>query len=775
MMKRTIAVLFLMMCALVGTLAAQQTNQNCTKETETQTTSGLTGTLTFKDACGTQSNSFEMTVAGGPATNSITVNGCMRGGTCTALTSSTNTTNTILTATGGPFDNYQIAWTLTGGASPTLTFNRTATYAKATPGAYFAVPGAVVSSGNGHLYRGSDMCAAMGAATAAEVTGNLHAEGFTGTQTCAPGSMNTMLNVNFSGNIYLGCPLNLWLPLQSSAASTGNFPAAGMIVIPPQVRIHGCGISGVAGGNITTIRACPTAGAPTGCTAPATHEFAITATTVTQINAHTYLGFTIASGDVQGAEPIRISNYQNITNNSFALTVCQPSQTAAARADPNCPAYPTATTVYAAVNSGIWSTSITAAGAAYAGTLTATFAGGGCTIEPTAIVTQSGGAINTVFIQNRGRGCTTAPTATIAGSGGGAGGTLGSTIATNCASNCGTLHAEIPMFDTGAFGNNTFGQGLEGLAISCANDADCVPVRSITINEGAFFRDLFLTASQERCMDFHLFTVQNGNSLDAIRCTAGATPQNDAGTEAIYVSDTGPHGIKDFTGDFHNVTNNIADCIRINADYDQFYIKGGHCEQALYGVLLGSGNATRGIDIQDFAGPPSQFTLSTGMYQNEEPVAIKVRNEYFTNTGGLSGVITSDYQFANIHRNNCSALCGTIADDNPLGRSGSGYWISDLYTERYDVDQGNNGCETVFTTAQQLPWTNCAPWPLTSIAPLVANIGGLTACTATIEGAHEIAQNCNAACVAGNACTAGAAVHCEMYCSATPAWVETGR
>lgn len=123
----TLALSILGVVVAVGIFAFQLVTPGGTKEIDQQTTSGLSGTLTFPDQIGTQTNQFEMIVSGGPATNSVTINGCMRGNTCTTLTTSSSTANAVLSVSGGPYDKYTVAWTLTGGASPTLTFNRTGT------------------------------------------------------------------------------------------------------------------------------------------------------------------------------------------------------------------------------------------------------------------------------------------------------------------------------------------------------------------------------------------------------------------------------------------------------------------------------------------------------------------------------------------------------------------------------------------------------------------------------------------------------------------------
>jgi len=59
--------------------------------------------------------------------------------------------------------------------------------------------------------------------------------------------------------------------------------------------------------------------------------------------------------------------------------------------------------------------------------------------------------------------------------------------------------------------------------------------------------------------------------------------------------------------------------------------------------------------------------------------------------------------------------------------------------------------------------------------PPINAVASLPACTASTEGAHAVANNCNAACSAGGTCTSGGATHCELYCGTGSAYVETGR
>ncbi|MDE2232870.1 MAG: hypothetical protein KGJ90_01945 [Patescibacteria group bacterium] len=62
---------------------------------------------------------------------------------------------------------------------------------------------------------------------------------------------------------------------------------------------------------------------------------------------------------------------------------------------------------------------------------------------------------------------------------------------------------------------------------------------------------------------------------------------------------------------------------------------------------------------------------------------------------------------------------------------------------------------------------------ITSV-PLITAIASLPTCNSSVEGAHNVVNNCNAGCSAGGTCTAGGSTHCEVYCNGT-AYVETGR
>lgn len=138
----TIAASILGLVLAATVIAFQVVQGGGTVEFQSQTTSGLTGTLTFLDQLGTQTGSWEIIVNGAPATVSVTISGCMPSGTCTSLATSSTTSNSIVSTAGGPYFSYQVAYTLTGGTSPTLQINRRATVTKNAVG---NVVGAVAS------------------------------------------------------------------------------------------------------------------------------------------------------------------------------------------------------------------------------------------------------------------------------------------------------------------------------------------------------------------------------------------------------------------------------------------------------------------------------------------------------------------------------------------------------------------------------------------------------------------------------------------------------
>lgn len=78
--------------------------------------------FTIQNQIGALNFSLEYKITGGPATVSITAQGCMAGGTCQTIDSYSGTANAIRTITG-LYNSIIITPTFTGGTNPTLVFN----------------------------------------------------------------------------------------------------------------------------------------------------------------------------------------------------------------------------------------------------------------------------------------------------------------------------------------------------------------------------------------------------------------------------------------------------------------------------------------------------------------------------------------------------------------------------------------------------------------------------------------------------------------------------
>lgn len=160
----------------------QSVNNKGTKEQDTQVTAVNGAILTFQDSLGTQTDQFEMLTTGAPASVTVTIDGCMRGGKCNlSIGSSSSTTGGLipLTMSGGPYDFFRVNVAFTGGTNPTLTFNRTGTAARSSSGASNAT--ITIASGSAALATGSisnGVCASAvtAAATGAIATDSLPAD-----------------------------------------------------------------------------------------------------------------------------------------------------------------------------------------------------------------------------------------------------------------------------------------------------------------------------------------------------------------------------------------------------------------------------------------------------------------------------------------------------------------------------------------------------------------------------------------------------------------------
>lgn len=123
-MKKLYILLFLLLSVVGGA-------QNSTRvaDTHTFTVSGSSWT-TANPGAGVQA-SFEELFTGTPATASVVIQGCMRGGTCTTLNTNTVVSNAIITPSFGGvvYDNLLITASWTGGTNPSVVVNSVITTA----------------------------------------------------------------------------------------------------------------------------------------------------------------------------------------------------------------------------------------------------------------------------------------------------------------------------------------------------------------------------------------------------------------------------------------------------------------------------------------------------------------------------------------------------------------------------------------------------------------------------------------------------------------------
>lgn len=104
------------------------------------------------DIAGTITNSFEIVATGTAATTqTVVILGCMRGGTCSpALVTNTTIGSYLSTGiAGGPYDNFPVTITWTGGdATTAFRVNRTGTVARSSPPLFNSIPTGGVQFGS---------------------------------------------------------------------------------------------------------------------------------------------------------------------------------------------------------------------------------------------------------------------------------------------------------------------------------------------------------------------------------------------------------------------------------------------------------------------------------------------------------------------------------------------------------------------------------------------------------------------------------------------------
>lgn len=121
MRKRTYFIWLL----LIGLLSCRiqsdaQAAYNLDRQTFTISTSG--NSVTYNNIKGALNFSVEEKFTGGPATVSVTVQGCMVGGTCQTIDTYTTVTNAVRSITG-LYTSLTFSATWTGGTNPTAVFN----------------------------------------------------------------------------------------------------------------------------------------------------------------------------------------------------------------------------------------------------------------------------------------------------------------------------------------------------------------------------------------------------------------------------------------------------------------------------------------------------------------------------------------------------------------------------------------------------------------------------------------------------------------------------
>jgi len=234
-------------------------------EIDDQTTSGASGTLTFPDTVGTVTNTWELDVSGSPTGVTLTFFGLGRGGQTTQVGTYTSTASGFLTLYAGPYDKWQVTYTLSGGSSPAVTIHRTGTVSKRISP---CTGGGCIDAGLPKYSNAADRCQQLNAAIIDAKGPILPVWAWD----VAPGTDWTCQTDPFggaTGQTYHG---QLWLP-SAVAHLTSN---AAMWAVPSGVPIYGEGVGpselssslGAAGG--FTIALCnaalDTGGAATACT-----------------------------------------------------------------------------------------------------------------------------------------------------------------------------------------------------------------------------------------------------------------------------------------------------------------------------------------------------------------------------------------------------------------------------------------------------------------------------------------------------------------------------
>lgn len=124
MKKRIGSILGLLLCAAMAFGQTPVVRDSITATSTSPQPAGTVAVAQFNNQIGSAIATFEYVPGGTIGTASNVLRGCMRGGTCDILETSTTTTATKRTVVG-LYDYFTITPTFTGGASPTLTVNMT--------------------------------------------------------------------------------------------------------------------------------------------------------------------------------------------------------------------------------------------------------------------------------------------------------------------------------------------------------------------------------------------------------------------------------------------------------------------------------------------------------------------------------------------------------------------------------------------------------------------------------------------------------------------------
>lgn len=722
---------------LASALAAGQVIKGGgTSEVESQPLTVSGNTLTFLDALGTVTNTFEVIVNGGPATLTTTLNGVMTGGTVTALASSTSTTSFILSATGGPYTKYTITATWTGGVSPSITVNRYGTIAR-----QMSVPGLV----NAALQGGTDPCVRIANArlqVASSQSPEVLAEGLGSNDITTPCVDPTLIFGGQPALIRLG-GYRMWIPMIPSKTGTADTPPLGPVVIPnnaPGLRGLGAGtattsLNGVQGGTILSFCGPSTAVScnyPGSANLPTPRAWAISTIAICTNGGDNNCGQGHGSAvrNYMQVNASRTVNITNIVGNGVTAT--------ATLAEGICAELDSVTPYNLVTIAGN-----TVGGFNAAQTVTGVSLGQNCNVFTFASATSGTGTGGTVVLGpnvvpgeririegvNAGvspddgnwrvcqftggpapvyadPNCPANPSVAASGVG-----TFYVTAqktafaATNviilaqvaCAAGCGNTFAQIPMIDITKSASAQFsgrvesiqldGEGIVGAAgfrcISCQEISGLEHVKIAGMPEmGAEWYTTFAQGTTVR--DLY---IQSGPNMGAGGTACGT------GMAALYTGDDGNIAVDG------NVSVVYVTCATPPAAawyYDSYSGATGehkvHFENFVVDVVAGLDMPSSSFILQNFNGSPNNNANADGMFGGSGDITVFIDNQFpFTTLPG-----TADYSIKNIRRKNApTAIVDLVVNSNTLQTGVS----TDVTLEDWTVDTNTGGGITLHTSS----------------------------------------------------------------------------